>query len=762
MSDPHEVLHDELGDRYTLEDAIGEGGMGTVYLARDRKHDRLVAIKTVRPDLTTSEIRERFEREISITAHLQHPHILPLLDSGVAGETLYYVMTYVDGESLRSRLERDGRIPADELVRIARDVTEALQCAHEQGVVHRDIKPENILLTADYAVVADFGIAKALVETGAETLTRTGLAVGSPAYMAPEQIDGTVTPQIDIFALGAVLYEAATGQRYRGGAEAEANWWGIPSDLRAVIQRALHPSPEQRWPDAPAFRTALEASVRTSRRPWRTVALGALTAILLAGASWWVAANLNGGGAEGGEGGSIQSLAVLPLVNLTGDPQQEYFVAGMHEALISELAMIGALRVISRTSVTRYADTELSAPEIAAELGVATVLEGGVQRAGDRVGVNVRLIDANADRHLWSQTYDEELTTDNIFMIQGDIAREIAAALQATLAPETRERMEAQPTESLAAYDLYMRGRYLYNRSLTREDQESAAEHFRQAISADSAYAPAYVGLADTYLVLWRRGLLPAEEALPPGRVAAEKALELDETLAEAHAALGNVLTAERRFEEAEREFQRALELNPGSAEVHRHYGRLLSRLERHEEAVREARLALELDPLSVAKRVSLASRLFTARDYEGAIEEAQNVLLLEPDHLNALFFLGSSYTMNGQYADGIEALERAVELDRDNPFRITMLAWAYARSGRPETALTTLERVDERGPILKEIAIVYGELGELDRAFGYLDQAFSEDPGLLTELRSDPTADSLRADPRFDELLKNVGFDCR
>ncbi len=230
MSDPHEALHDELGDRYELEDALGEGGMGTVYLARDRKHDRLVAIKTVRPDLTTSEIRERFEREISITAHLQHPHILPLLDSGVAGETLYYVMTYVDGESLRSRLDRDGRIPADELVRIARDVTEALQCAHEQGVVHRDIKPENILLTADYAVVADFGIAKALVETGAETLTGTGLAVGSPAYMAPEQIDGTVTPQIDIFALGAVLYEAATGQRWRGGAEAEANWWGIPSD----------------------------------------------------------------------------------------------------------------------------------------------------------------------------------------------------------------------------------------------------------------------------------------------------------------------------------------------------------------------------------------------------------------------------------------------------------------------------------------------------------------------------------------------------
>jgi serine/threonine-protein kinase len=203
MSDPHEVLHDELGDRYELEDTIGEGGMGTVYLARDRKHDRLVAIKTVRPDLTTQEVRDRFKREISITAQLQHPHILPLLDSGSAGETLYYVMPYVEGESLRDRLERSGRIPADELVRIARDVTEALQCAHEQGVVHRDIKPENILLTADYAVVTDFGIAKALVETGADTLTTTGLAVGSPAYMAPEQITGRLTPRSDIYALGA-------------------------------------------------------------------------------------------------------------------------------------------------------------------------------------------------------------------------------------------------------------------------------------------------------------------------------------------------------------------------------------------------------------------------------------------------------------------------------------------------------------------------------------------------------------------------------
>ncbi len=456
-----------------------------------------------------------------------------------------------------------------------------------------------------------------------------------------------------------------------------------------------------------------------------------------------------------------RSIAILPFANRSAEGENAaFFAEGMHDDILTTLAQIGSLTVISRTSTLQYRETEKSIPEIAGELRVATVLEGSVQRAGDRVRVNVQLIDPSTDRQLWAQTYDEELTAANIFAIQSDIARKIAVALQATLAPEVEERLDARPTESLEAYDLYTRGRYLSNRSLTREDQENAADLYRQAIAADPTYAPAHVGLASTYLVLWRRGLRPPEETLPLGRAAVERALELDETLAEAHAALGTVLTAELRFGEAEREFQRALELNHGSAEVHRQYGRLLSRVGRHEESVREARLALHLDPLSVRLRVSLVSRLFFARDFDGAIDEALKVLELEPDHVNALSFLGGAYTLNGQREEGIAALQRAIELDPDNLFRVTQLAWAYARSERREQALETLQEIDvEPGPILKEIAIVYGELGELDRAFEYLDRAYAEDPGNLAYMRTDPTADSLKNDPRFAELMRKLGL---
>jgi serine/threonine-protein kinase len=456
-----------------------------------------------------------------------------------------------------------------------------------------------------------------------------------------------------------------------------------------------------------------------------------------------------------------RSIAILPFANRSAEGENAaFFAEGMHDDILTTLAQIGSLTVISRTSTLKYRETEKSIPEIARELSVATVLEGSVQRAEDRVRVNVQLIDASTDRQLWAQTYDEELTTANIFTIQSSIARKIAAALQAKLAPEVEARLDARPTESLEAYDLYTRGRYLSNRSLTREDQESAADYYRQAIAADPTYAPAYVGLASTYLVLWRRGLRPPEETLPLGRAAVERALELDETLAEAHAALGTVLTAELRFGEAEREFQRALELNHGSAEVHRQYGRLLSRVGRHEESVREARLALHLDPLSVRLRVSLVSRLFFARDFDGAIDEALKVLELEPDHVNALSFLGGAYTLNGQREEGIAALQRAIELDPDNLFRVTQLAWAYARSERREQALETLQEIDvEPGPILKEIAIVYGELGDLNRAFEYLDRAYAEDPGNLAYMRADPTADSLKNDPRFAELMRKLGL---
>ena len=292
MLDPHEALHEELNDRYELEDVLGEGGMGTVYLARDRKHDRLVAIKTIRPELTTEAVRRRFEREISITARLQHPHILPLLDSGVAGDTLYYVMPSVEGESLRTRLERAGGLPVDEVVRIARDVAEGLECAHGQGVVHRDIKPENILLAADYALIMDFGIAKALAEAGGGTLTPTGGVLGSPNYMAPEQFEGTATPQSDLYALGAVLYEALTGHLWSTAEpRSDPGWARAPSGLKSAIEHALERSPEDRWPDAAAFRHTLTQALMSPAGPaksWRRLTAAAAALAIAASAVAWV------------------------------------------------------------------------------------------------------------------------------------------------------------------------------------------------------------------------------------------------------------------------------------------------------------------------------------------------------------------------------------------------------------------------------------------------------------------------------------------
>jgi TolB-like protein/tetratricopeptide (TPR) repeat protein len=496
---------------------------------------------------------------------------------------------------------------------------------------------------------------------------------------------------------------------------------------------------------------------------WRNAILGGLVAFALWGAvatSWL----FFGPGSTVGAvpaAGELRSIAVLPLVSARTDEESQAFTSGIHDDLLTQLTKIDSLTVISRTSVMKYRDTQLSIPEIAAQLGVATVVEGSVQRAGDQVRVNVQLIEARADRHLWAETYNADLTTANIFAIQSDIARQIAAALRGTLTPEVEVRLASRPTESLQAYDLYTRGRYLHQRPQggTQAALEDAAELFRQALAADPEFAPAYAGLADIYLDLWSRGYLPAEQVLPEARAAAERALELDETLAEAHTSLADVFESELRFAAAEREHLRALELNPGSADAHRRYARLMLDLGRFDELVQQLRRAVELDPLSISYRLSLTSGLWFTGDYEGGIVEARKILELEPDNPGALYSLGFASVLNGDQEQGIAALERALELRPDYPFNAPGLAWAYARAGRRAEALELLDQVEARGQMLKEIAIVYGELGELDLAFEYLERASAEDPGSLTYINADPTAKALQADPRFADFLARLGL---
>jgi len=458
----------------------------------------------------------------------------------------------------------------------------------------------------------------------------------------------------------------------------------------------------------------------------------------------------------------LRSVAVLPFATRSEDKQDEYFSEGMHDDVLTQLSKIDSLTVISRTSVMQYAGTTKPIPEIAAELGVATILEGGIQRSGDRVRVNVQLIEASTDRHLWAETYDEELTAANVFAIQSDLAKQIAGALQATLTPETEARIEARPTESLEALDLNARARYLLLESSldSREKFEQGRDLLLRAIEADSGYAQAWASLGAVYLNAGRLAFIPPDEAASLARAAVNRALELDPDLSDAHSARGMLLRESLEYEEAEKEILRAIELNPGSSEDHRRYASLLLQLDRHEESVAVARRAVQLDPLSVQARRTLGDAMWWAGDWAGTVAESYKLLEMEPNDPWAYYNAGYGHAMLGYDQEAIEAFHRAVELDPTDPNMPIGLAWGYAKAGQRDSALAVLSEVPEESGILKEIAIVYGELGDLDRAFALLDRAAVEAPGTIGALRTDHSADPLKADPRYDELLAKVGLE--
>ncbi|UCF20534.1 MAG: tetratricopeptide repeat protein [Gemmatimonadota bacterium] len=494
---------------------------------------------------------------------------------------------------------------------------------------------------------------------------------------------------------------------------------------------------------------------------WRYAISGGVLAFALWGvvAAGWLVLRA-GVRAEAGAPGDRRSVAVLPFASVHTDEESQAFTSGIHDDLLTQLSKIENLTVISRTSVQRFRDTDMSIPQIAEELGVAAVVEGGVQRAGDRVRVNVQLIDARTDRHLWAETYDEQLTVANVFAIQSDLARKIAGALQATLTPEEEQRIGARPTESLEAYQLYTRGRYVLNsRGSTREGVESAADLFRQAVAADSTFAPAHVGVADTYFQLWSLGYVHETEALPQAEAAAERALALDPDLAEARALLGSLLRVERRLEEAEREFLRAIELNPGSSAAHRGYSALLFELGRADESLEEAERAVELDPLSAGARRSLLSRLIWAKQYDEAIRESRKLLEIEPNEADAYYYAAIAYTERGEHDVAIKTHRKAMELNPADPYYPAGLAHAYARAAIGDSAVLYLQRAEEAGVPLKEIAFVYAALGDLDRAFEYLDRAYATEPGTLAGIGADTWSAPLQADPRWFELLRKLGL---
>lgn len=736
MTDAVARLRAALAARYTIERELGHGGMATVYLADDVKHHRKVAVKVLRPELAAQIGPDRFLREVEIAARLNHPHILALYDSGEADGFLFYVMPYITGESLRHKLTREKQLSVDEAVGITRQVASALGHAHAQHVIHRDVKPENILLHEGEAMVADFGIALALSAAADERLTLTGLAVGTPAYMSPEQAAGerNLDARSDVYSLACVLYEMLAGEPPYTGATAQALIAkqmvdpvpgvrrvraAVPVGVEQALTKALAKVPADRFASALTFAQALTAPARP-RGP---------------------------------------SVAVLPFLNLSADPENEYFADGITEDVIAHLSKIRALKVISRSSVMQFKQRTQSVREIGARLEVTTVLDGSVRRAGDRVRIVAQLIDAVSEQHLWGETYDRQLT--DIFGIQTDVALHIAAALKAELSLDEQARIRKDPTSDLEAYQLYLQGRQWLVR-YTPEGMQRAIDCFRQATVRDPEYALAHASIAMTYAELGEGGSLSPDIAFGHAREAAATALRLDPGLGEVHCTVAYLKTLwDFDWIGAEVEFKRALELSPGGADTYDLYGRMCSALERYDEAIALQQRAQELDPL--AHRMDVASTMLRAGRFAEAARGAERVLESDPVYDRAHATLGWAYISQGRQAEGIAELERAVSLSQRNTQWLAQLGEAYALLGNADKARDVLRQLDDRARTTYvspyHLAFVYTGLGEAERALDLLERAFDERTGALYAIKGSLLFAPLRPHPRFQALLRKMNL---
>ncbi len=776
------LLTDALRDRYVIERELGRGGMATVYLAQDVRHDRPVALKVLHPELAASLGTERFLREIRTTARLDHPHILPVFDSGEAAGLLWYTMPYVEGENLRERLKREGQLPVQQAVQLAREVTDALDCAHAHGVVHRDIKPENILLSRGHARVADFGVARALEAAGAGSLTETGMAVGTPAYMAPEQATGgQVDPRSDIYALGCVLYEMLAGEPPFTGPSHQAILAKrlsepvphlgvireVPHSIERAVTRSLARTPADRFPTASEFAAALAPNLLdpspptipvralAQKRGLRTAAVAGLP--LLALLAWYVFLEHAGGGDEA----PPASAAVLPFVDMSPQKDQEYFSDGLTEELITSLSQIKGLRVAAPTSSFQFKGRNTDVREVGRKLGVGAVLEGGVRRSENRLRVTAQLSSAKDGYQLWSDSYDRDLA--DVFAVQEEIARAIVAALQVRLAPGPDSALAARPTEDLQAYDLYLQGRFAWNQR-TQAALPEAVRYFEQAVARDTTFARAYAGLADAYILLPPfAGVSPAV-AWPRAKAAAAKALALDSMSAEAYTSVAyGTMAYEWDWPAAEESFRRAIAANPNYPTGHHWYGDFLAGRGRLEESMREMRRAHTLDPLSRQIGTELAWVYYLMHRSQEATEEIRRTLALDQNYSQAHFVLGQVQSQQGRYGEAIASLRRAVDLGGFHGLVPAALAYAYAASGDHMAAGRILKELRRRSA--REyvspfgFAVVYAGLGDTTRVLEWLERGIDQRDIILAESFFDPALDPFRRDPRFARLVDRMGL---
>jgi serine/threonine protein kinase/Flp pilus assembly protein TadD len=759
---------------YRVLERLGGGGMGVVYKAEDLRLGRLVALKFLPEPMSEDEHAiERFRREARAASALNHPHICTIYEIDECGGRPFIAMELLEGSTLKHKA-----IKTAELLNLAIQVAEGLEAAHSEGIVHRDIKPANIFLTSRGQIkILDFGLAKLVEPRGerrdgsedsdtatggpdAAHLTQAGTTLGTAAYMSPEQVRGErVDARSDLFSFGAVLYELATGRQAFSGATLPAIYDTIlnrmpasparlnpelPPELERIIQKALEKDAAVRYQTA----SDLLADLRRLHRDAEAEPARA---------------------AEAPETGrrrsrkAIHSVAILPFENASGDPEAEYFSDGVTESIISSLSRLPNLKVMARSMVFRYKGRALDPRRAGRELGVGAVVTGRVIQRGDSLVIGAELVDVVDGWQLWGAQYNRSLA--HVFAVQEEVAAEIAERLRLKLTRDEKKRLSKRYTESISAYQAYLRGRYHWNKR-TRDSLQKGVESFKRALEEDPAYALAYAGLADSYALLGiaEYGVLPPREAMPKARAAALRALEIDPALGQAQTQVAHVKAFfEWDWMGADREFKRAIELTPDYAFAHHWYALYLAAMERMEEAIAAEKRAQELDPLSPVINKNVGTIYYYASRYDQATAQYRRALELDPDFARTYFFMGLLYEQEAMFEDAVTAFQRAIDLAGDTPVMLSALAHAYAVSGRRREAEGMLETLKERAtreyvPAFG-VATVYAGLGDKEQAFEWLERAYQERSSWLLSLKVEPIFADLRSEPRFQDLVRRVGL---